>query len=773
MKIYYPKDKNGNQIGFRTPESYVFDKTGKSLTDKLAELNSNLSRLDTKKSDKTEVDVERKRIDTFVALKDGSTTGDAELTDIRVGYDGITYDTAGNAVRGQIKDIHTSLDAICLKKINSVLIGTMNSIDDKNASYKKEEDGSVIFNLNRPKGSYAGLWMNIGKITDVQENTYIMTLFNKSSFIIKFDILISKEFKNWVNPSKAVQITTLIMYPNSRKRITIDGSLVSRITEDITGSDGYIVLRFENSSYDIGKDTKLNFYVYKKQVTEIMNTVMNAENAENAENAGFVKPNPLELYDNVVDVMETSMSKNKIITLNYKGGNNLKPNTDNGLWAFSIISFDITEYIGKELTIIFDWFTDNYFGNANNFNITTVKLADGIYAWGTIYYELSSYFSSNKKRVELNLNDYYDKIKDAKELHLLIGSEVYQNTPNDDGTYSYPVSDRSEISFSVKFVKESSEVIATSLVGFNQNEYEKKPVKYITCWGDSLTAIGGWTTKLQELSGIPVYNGGTGGENARTIVARQGADAMVVNNITIPADTTPVTIASMQTDKGILTVEGNRVTPLLQGGAHVNPCKIGDTLGTLKWTGNGYADPTGVWTFTRAEAGSAITINRPTILRTDFDMNRNAPYLMIIFIGQNGGYSSIDDLIRQHRLMIEHANAKHFIVLGLSSGSASSRSEYEARMKKEFGRYFISLREYLAHPIKDSSNNIISCYGLDDQGLEPGSKEYNGQTYVALDEIATGTVPHQILMDTVHYTDGTRKVVANLIYKRCKELNIF
>ena len=48
-----------------------------------------------------ELSVLKSRMDTFTALSGGSTAGDAELADIRVGYDGESYDTAGNAVRGQ------------------------------------------------------------------------------------------------------------------------------------------------------------------------------------------------------------------------------------------------------------------------------------------------------------------------------------------------------------------------------------------------------------------------------------------------------------------------------------------------------------------------------------------------------------------------------------------------------------------------------------------------------------------------------------------------
>lgn len=79
------------------------------------------------------------RMDTFNKLGEGSTTGDAELQDIRVGANGITYNNAGNAVRGQYNRLKADLDFLNGNPLNYPITWT-------NGGYIDKTNGNLITN---------------------------------------------------------------------------------------------------------------------------------------------------------------------------------------------------------------------------------------------------------------------------------------------------------------------------------------------------------------------------------------------------------------------------------------------------------------------------------------------------------------------------------------------------------------------------------------------------------------------------------------------------
>lgn len=90
--------------------SYVKKENGKSLiTDAERNKLTNLENYDDT-SIKNDIQVQNARIDTFTSLKDGSTTGDAELADGRTGADGTIYTNIGDAIRTQCGNLNTLLD---------------------------------------------------------------------------------------------------------------------------------------------------------------------------------------------------------------------------------------------------------------------------------------------------------------------------------------------------------------------------------------------------------------------------------------------------------------------------------------------------------------------------------------------------------------------------------------------------------------------------------------------------------------------------------------
>ncbi len=83
------------------------------------------------------IDLANKRIDNLAKLEDGSTTGDAELQDIRVGSDGNVHDSAGEAVRQQITQLKGETNQLSeeIDDLNNAVILPQTIVDFSKLEY--------------------------------------------------------------------------------------------------------------------------------------------------------------------------------------------------------------------------------------------------------------------------------------------------------------------------------------------------------------------------------------------------------------------------------------------------------------------------------------------------------------------------------------------------------------------------------------------------------------------------------------------------------------
>lgn len=238
-------------------------------------------------------------------------------------------------------------------------------------------------------------------------------------------------------------------------------------------------------------------------------------------------------------------------------------------------------------------------------------------------------------------------------------------------------------------------------------------------WGDSLTAgAGGSGTNYpsvcaSELGITSFKNCGVGGENANTIACRQGGNSLILKAGTV----------SKYSLSELTDIYGTPCNPLRQGvgGNSVNPIYINGVKCTLSISQTSESDQNAKYTITGYN--DKLLAETP-VKFSGCDITAK---ITVIFVGQNG--PALAERLSIIDSMISKINDK-YIVMGLSTGSASSMSDEESQMLSKYGVHYFNTR------------NMLSKYGMAIMKLAPTSSD--------ADEMKSGKVPSSLRSDSVH-----------------------
>lgn len=236
----------------------IVDSFGFGIIDKF-------NKVDTQFKDKvnfSDLEVERKRIDSFTKLEEGSTTGDAELIDARVGADGVTYDNLGSAVRGQVNVLNSKLtlsEAIKTSKIMIDEIAGSNGYVDVNGVFQPTNSfvttDYTILNDVVGINAYVRLYDTILSISYYDKNkifisgqkgvsstpTLLSAIIPPNAVYFRFSLLNT-------DPTQFVEVTTSSVIKNKNEILelnnicnnTISPSTIEVMIANIDGTNGYV-----------------------------------------------------------------------------------------------------------------------------------------------------------------------------------------------------------------------------------------------------------------------------------------------------------------------------------------------------------------------------------------------------------------------------------------------------------------------------------------------------------------------------------------------------
>ena len=163
------------------------------------------------------------------------------------------------------------------------------------------------------------------------------------------------------------------------------------------------------------------------------------------------------------------------------------------------------------------------------------------------------------------------------------------------------------------------------------------------------------------------------------------------------------------------------------------------------------------YTFTRTDGGSGtVTFAKDARIITKGSYAYDGQWC-ILYVGTNGGYQNVQELIKQQEEILEACGCKeNYIIISTSNGNASGHMLMENALAERWGDHYFSAREYL------SSEEAYRTAGFDDSVIE----KYQS-------DIQAGIVSEILRVDGVHYNSVGYALLGNRIFRQMVELGYF
>ena len=360
----------------------------------------------------------------------------------------------------------------------------------------------------------------------------------------------------------------------------------------------------------------------------------------------------------------------------------------------------------------------------------------------------STFISGDEADVfEYNLNEVVEVPKNAIFLVVSVMTD-----------YGYEI-------YKILEIKEVLSILDSNIEEVNTRIDNLEYKKIVNIWGDSVTA------QIQDAL-YTLFTGksyefgryGVGGETSQEIAARTGAIPMFLqSDCVLPADGSSVIIGHYsQAQGGTGIISGwdyNTQLKIHRSLSYntVNPVEVNGVKCNLLWDGNPGDllqpdDIQGVVTLTPlATMDNPVSCKNMTPIVPRSVIDYQYIYCNILFIGHNGGYVDISDLVSQNKCIIDNCKAKFTLVV-MNHSISNNNLEAKSAFTKAFGENWWDWKQWAYN------------YGLAVNNLTPTTEDEQA--------IENGAMLPSLLSDTVHLNSYGQNAFNIGIQQKLEELGI-